>query len=218
VAAVLGAARPLGRELVRGLVDAGVNTMPLEEAGAFRSATELEQAILGAEAAVGRVDAVVDATVPRGADAPTPLADLDAADWSARVEEPLRDALHVLQGSYRALRRRGGRIVVLLPTLGMTGAAGSAPWAAVSEGYRSMAKAAARAWGRERVTISCVGLPSDMVVGASLDRPGLPPPAFGHGPDPRTDVAPVVAGLLSDAFRAVTGLTLAVDGGVWMTP
>jgi hypothetical protein len=31
------------------------------------------------------------------------------------------------------------------------------------------------------------------------------------------DIAPVIAGLLDEQFASVTGLTLAVDGGVWMT-
>jgi hypothetical protein len=34
----------------------------------------------------------------------------------------------------------------------------------------------------------------------------------------RTDVAPVVQTLLSAMWRPVTGATVAVDGGVWMTP
>ena len=36
--------------------------------------------------------------------------------------------------------------------------------------------------------------------------------------DPEADLAPVVAWLLGDGAHFVTGLTLSVDGGVWMAP
>jgi NAD(P)-dependent dehydrogenase (short-subunit alcohol dehydrogenase family) len=49
------------------------------------------------------------------------------------------------------------------------------------------------------------------------DRPGQPKSALGQ-PDMRAEVAAVVHSLLSPAWRAVTGATVAVDGGVWMTP
>ena len=52
---------------------------------------------------------------------------------------------------------------------------------------------------------------------APFDRPGQPTPALAP-PDVRSDVATVVHALLSPAWRAVTGATVAVDGGVWMTP
>ncbi len=41
----------------------------------------------------------------------------------------------------------GGCLVLLVPTLSLVGAAGYGPWAAVTEGQRALAKAAARAWG-----------------------------------------------------------------------
>jgi 3-oxoacyl-[acyl-carrier protein] reductase len=89
----------------------------------------------------------------------------------------------------------------------MTGAAGVAAWAAAAEGYRSLTKAAARAWGADGVAVQCVLVPM------GIDRPGLQPPALSTAPV----LAPILAALLDERLDALTGLTLSADGGVWMT-
>jgi hypothetical protein len=150
------------------------------------------------------------------------LALTDGETWLQQAEQPLRRALHVLQGAHLRLRDDGGRIVVLLPSLVMSGAAEVVAWASAAEGYRSLAKAAARAWGAgdgggRRITIKSVLVPASLAADSAVDRPGLQPPALGRVPDLQADIAPVVAALLDERLDAVTGLTLAVDGGVWMT-
>ena len=135
------------------------------------------------------------------------LVSLSSVDWMQSAEDPLRRALHVLQAAHRALRDGGGRILVLLPSLVMTGAASVAAHSAAAEGYRSLAKAAARAWGNEGIAVQCVLVPT------GIDRPGLQPPALNGTPE----LAPILSALLDERLNAVTGLTLAADGGVWMT-
>ena len=117
-------------------------------------------------------------------------------------------------------------MVVLVPTLSLVGAAGFAPWAAITEGQRALAKAAARAWGRLAITVHCVAVPAALLtsprgdaagIDEQIDRPGQPAPALPQ-PDVCPDVASVVHCLLSPAWRSVTGATVAVDGGVWMAP
>lgn len=176
---VLGAESPIGAVVADGLASRGVSVLRLH------APSEAGESIR----------ALVDAA-PLSAPAATELASLDAATWETLAETPLRRALHVLQDAHRCLSG-SGRIVVLLPTPVTTGAAGLVPWVAAAEGYRSLTKAAARAWQREGITINCVLVPAD---------------ADG------TNVADVVAALIGDEMAAVTGQTIAVDGGIWMTP
>jgi 3-oxoacyl-[acyl-carrier protein] reductase len=145
------------------------------------------------------------------------LAFTDAEAWQRQAERPLRRALRVLQAAHLCLGDDGGRIVVLLPSLVMSGAADVVAWTSAAEGYRSLAKAAARAWGGEGVTVMSALIPASLVADTAVDRPGLQPPALGRAPDLQSDIAPAIAALLDERLDAVTGLTLAVDGGVWMT-
>jgi len=163
------------------------------------------------------VGSVVDAGPVAMPPVVSELTTLDGDAWRALAEAPLRRALYVLQQSHRRLPS-GGHIVVLLPSLVTSGAAGLVPWVAAAEGYRSLLKAAARGWGRDGITVNCVLMPADLIAGTSLDRPGLQPPALGRAVDLHSDVAGVVAALLGGGLSAVTGQTIAADGGVWMTP
>ena len=222
--AVVGGDAGAGAALAAGLEDLGasVATLRAESCGGRH---ELCQAL---EAAAGRLpalDGVVIASVGANWASPGLLAELDPDAWSERVERPLQRTLWCFQAASACLRG-GGAVVLLVPTLSLTGAAGQVPWAAVTEGQRALAKAAARAWGNRAITVNCVAVPAELLVaapsaghdhGAPLDRPGLPAAALPR-PDVRADVAPVVQALLTPGWRSVTGGTVAVDGGVWMAP
>jgi NAD(P)-dependent dehydrogenase (short-subunit alcohol dehydrogenase family) len=216
--ALLGSANPLGRALSLGLEDLGARVHGLPDADAYDSGAALEAALgeIGLEPIP--LDAVVDASAPGEATSTGALAELTADEWRRRAEDPLRRALYVLQGAFGFLSRHGGSVVVVLPSLAMTGAARVAPWTAAAEGYRALVKANARAWGPKGVNANCVCLPTVLIAGVHLERAGLPPPALGRLPDVRTEVAPVVGALAGGAFRWVTGQTLALDGGVLMAP
>jgi 3-oxoacyl-[acyl-carrier protein] reductase len=188
---VLGAETAVGAAVVAGLTGSGF---------AVRTVSDDDPI-------PGETGAVIDAGPLREPLTVGELVSLSQEEWAAVAEAPLRRALHVLQRAHQSLRGNGGRIVVLLPSLVMTGAAGVAAASAAAEGYRSLAKAAARAWGAERIAIQCVLVPTD------INRPGLQPPALQSAPD----LASVLAALLDPRLDLVTGLTLAADGGIWMT-
>jgi 3-oxoacyl-[acyl-carrier protein] reductase len=116
------------------------------------------------------------------------------------------------------LRDEGGSIVVVLPTMVLTGAPQAVGWVTAAEGYRGLAKAAARSWGRDGIRVNCVCAPTRSFGVPAADRDGLQPPARADEVGLRNGLAPAVAGLLSNGFGPVTGQTIAVDGGVWMTP
>jgi NAD(P)-dependent dehydrogenase (short-subunit alcohol dehydrogenase family) len=232
VVAVVGGDSGAGAELAAALTALGVSVGSLGVEHLLGS-DALRRALDAQAQRLGPLDGVVIASVGPAPSRRGALADLDAASWRDRVEVPLHRTLVCFRGAFDSLRQRGGSMVVLVPTSALVGASGFVPWGAVTEGQRSLAKAAARAWGRHGITVNCVAVPAALLVAGpadraggndgsggvetSLDRPGQPTPALGH-PDMGADVAPVVRALLSPAWRSVTGATLAVDGGVWMTP
>jgi 3-oxoacyl-[acyl-carrier protein] reductase len=147
--------------------------------------------------------------------APQPLASVAAATWQRLVDAPLREYLVAMQAAHRLLRDDGGQIVVLLPTIGVTGAAELTPWATVAEGQRAMAKSAARVWGADGITVNCLVVPTALLAPSAGERPHLQQPAL-TSPSIDREVAAAVATICADGARAVTGATIGVDGGQWM--
>ena len=146
----------------------------------------------------------------------TPIAETDEATWDARGEAVLRAALHACQAAYAAMRERGGRIVIVTPTVGLVGGDGLAPFAMAVEGMRALAKAAARQWGSDGITVNCVA-PSLDVLGIAQDAGGPVAPALGRAPT-MADLVAVVVSLLGDLGGSITGMTITVDGGIVMVP
>lgn len=228
---MVGADTGAGAALAAGLEDLGASVATLDSAVLARG-DGFRRALDGAVRRAGALDGVVIASVGTGPTLSGAVAELDADAWHTRVEVPLQRTLVGFQGAYGSLRAGGGTLVLVVPTLSLVGAAGFGPWAAVTEGQRALAKAAARAWGPSAVTVHCVAVSAAVLAqdtamtGARAlhhghdtprDRPGQPSPAL-DAPDMRGSVAPVVHTLVSPAWRSVTGATVAVDGGVWMTP
>jgi 3-oxoacyl-[acyl-carrier protein] reductase len=149
-----------------------------------------------------------------GAAEPRSVADLDETTWDARGEAVLRDALHACQAAYAAMKGRGGRIVLVTPTVALVGAEERAPFAMACEGMRTLAKVAARQWGGDGITANCIA-PALDTFGIEHDALGSVAPALGRTPG-LADVARVVAAILRDAGTVVTGVTIPVDGGVVM--
>jgi NAD(P)-dependent dehydrogenase (short-subunit alcohol dehydrogenase family) len=179
-------------------------------------------ALQQAEDALGEIDTVVIVPSSRCSLRAGELLELDAETWAVLAEEPIGVTLWCLQAARALFGSRGGRIVLVTPSASMTGSGHFVAGSAAAEGARSLAKATARQWGPCGITINTVAVPVDLLYGerddrAPADRAGLPAPAIGRVPDVPNDIAAVVAAVGSDLFASVTGVTIAVDGGVWMT-
>jgi 3-oxoacyl-[acyl-carrier protein] reductase len=212
VVLVTGGGSGIGASLALGLGDAGATVAVTD--GPFGSRHDADRAFADVTARSGPIDAVVHALVEPDAFTASPLADTDASAWERRCEAVIGAALWCCQAAYGALRERGGRIVVVTPTIGLTGGANLVAYATAVEGVRALAKTAARQWGGRGIAVNCVAPPVELIGGAT--GPDVAAPALGRLPDARTDVAPVVATLVGDAF--VTGTTVVVDGGTVMAP
>jgi 3-oxoacyl-[acyl-carrier protein] reductase len=182
------------------------------------SAVQIQQCLSTAETRLGEPPALIRLAMRSAQAAAGELASMNLADWRSRAEEPLREALAFHQSAQRFLGTRAGRVLVIVPTVGLSGGHGFVPWSTTAEADRTLVKAQARISGDRGITINCVAVASSLLAGAAEDpdRSGLPPYAL---PPPDTaQVAEVILGLLGPAFAAVTGQTIAVDGGRWMTP
>lgn len=126
-------------------------------------------------------------------------------------EQPMRSVITELQ---RAHREGSRRIVVVVPTTGMSGGAEYAAVSAAAEAMRVLVKSAARQWGRSGVTVNAVALaPEAFGVDASISGPvSIAPRALDGDVDP----VATVTFLCSDGAAHVTGQTFVCDGGLWM--
>jgi 3-oxoacyl-[acyl-carrier protein] reductase len=207
---VVGAESAAAQQIAAGLTDRGARVAVMTEA--------TEQAFADAEAEVGAIGLVVWARVAGSAGAACPLADTDPDTWAEIAERPLFELLGCLQAARRRLRG-GGRIVVVVPSFALTGSPGRSAWATAAEGHRTLVKLAARAWGHDGITVNCIAVDGGLLVNDATDmgRPGMPALTLRQ-PTLRTEVAGVIASLAGDDAAAITGATVAVDGGVWMHP
>ena len=243
---VTGASRGIGRGIAHVLGRAGAELMctgrkparleqlarELDEAGiAHRTLAadvgdpEACRAVAQATVdAFGKIDALV-----ANAQSLIPVTKLEAvqpADFDLVLDTGPKGTLWLMQAVLPHMKQRGrGRIVTMGSSMGISGPPGYGPYSAAKEGVRSLTRTAAREWGEFGVTVNCVCPASVAHRMAVKDDGGDRAAAFaemfadhplGRDGDPETDIAPVVAFLVSDASQYVTGQTLMVDGGGMM--
>jgi 3-oxoacyl-[acyl-carrier protein] reductase len=194
--------------------DAQHRQCDLASADALVSELEATAATLGETPALVRIG--LCAAQERRAD----LVTIDLDQWVARAEAPIREAFAFHQAAQRFLADTGGRVIAVLPTVGLSGGRGYAPLATSAEADRSLMKAQARAIGAQGITINTVAVATALLAGVG-DDPGDDPdrgglPAYATPRPDLATVADVILALLGPAFATVTGQTIAVDGGRWM--
>jgi NAD(P)-dependent dehydrogenase (short-subunit alcohol dehydrogenase family) len=215
VVLVTGADGALGAGLVAGLRAEGATVGVV--AGELGERDGAAAAIAAAVAEVGRPHALVHAAFEAAGLEAMPLVDVDDDRWWAVWEETMRASLWLCQAVHPHLAGNDGRVVFLTPTLSMSGAEGYVALAAAVESQRIFAKATARQWGVDGITVNCVA-PSPALLGLEVGEMALAAPALGRSGDPETDLGPIVAFLCSVGSHFLTGATLAADGGIWMAP
>jgi len=219
-AVVTGTGTTLGAGLEEALRRAGAEVVGLAEA-VYPSR---EAAVAAFDAAAsdrlgGPLDVLLHAAMPEPAFERVAFSDVDDERWHAVWEDAMRTTLFVLQAAFGQMKGRGGRIVLVTPTVSMSGAEQLVPYTVAVEGQRLMAKSAARQWGPDGITVNCLApAPEHVPIGVASMSVSLSPPALGGPGDVVNDLGPVAAWLASDAAHFLTGATVSADGGVWMAP
>lgn len=153
---------------------------------------------------------------------PTDCANMSAEMWAQGCEQPITEALTCLAQHRDALLATKGHVVFVVPSFAMSGAKGFSTAAAAGEGLRTLAKGAAKQWGKDNVRVNTIALdPQHFVPGESGKQlsavMGLATSSgFGHKGDIATDIASVLDWLTAEDARFITGATLTLDGGIWM--
>lgn len=163
------------------------------------------------ESVVSDVESAVIVTEVDGRRGVGPVEQLDDATIDAVFEQPMQK---VIDGLQRAHAAGAKRIVVIVPTLGMSGGDRHAVHAALAEAARIVVKSAARQWGADGITVNAVALaPEEFGVDVAVSGPvAIAPRAMNGDVDPTN----TVSFLVSAAAAHVTGQTVVCDGGLWM--
>jgi 3-oxoacyl-[acyl-carrier protein] reductase len=138
----------------------------------------------------------------------------DAVIIDGSTDDTVWETLVALQTAHRS---KAARIVLILPTIGIAGAAGAVDYTTAIEGIRAMAKSAARQWASEGIAVNIVAAPAQLFA-RDVDASHLSAAAV---PDDGTLIHSVVETatfLMREDLRHLTGETIVVDGGSVMLP
>ena len=142
-------------------------------------------------------------------------------EWDAVLDTNLSAVFRLSKLVMRGMMKaRAGRIVNVTSVVGSSGNAGQANYAAAKAGVAGMSRALARELGSRNITVNCVApgfIDTDMTRALTEAQTGvlvegIPLGRFGQ-PE---DVAAAVAFLASPQAAYITGVTLHVNGGMYM--
>ena len=143
-------------------------------------------------------------------------------DWDAVLETNLRSVYRLSKACLRGMMKaRGGRIISIASVIGVMGNAGQVNYAAAKAGMMGFSKSLAREIGSRAITVNVVApgfIDTDMT--RALDEKqrdellkGIPLQRLGSP----QDIATAVLFLASEQGGYITGQTLHVNGGMYMS-
>lgn len=179
-----------------------------------------EAVIADTTAAVDRPDIVVSTV---GWTAITPFLDETPDYWRKVVDVNLLSAIYLSAAAGRAMRGRGGSIVLTSSEAGKVGTSGESVYAATKAGVIGLVKSLAREFAREGIRVNAVapGITETPLLKeqmgeseATLDKivRGVPLRRLGQ-PE---EMAAAIAFIAQDDASYITGQTLCVGGGLTM--
>ncbi|WP_027795261.1 3-oxoacyl-ACP reductase FabG [Paraburkholderia acidipaludis] len=143
-------------------------------------------------------------------------------EWDAVIDTNLKSVFRLSRAVLRPMMKaRSGRIINITSVVGSSGNPGQANYAAAKAGVAGMTRALAREIGSRGITVNCVApgfIDTDMTKDLPAEQQAalkqqIPLGRLGS-PD---DIAHAVAFLASPQAGYITGTTLHVNGGMYMS-
>ncbi len=241
IALITGASRGIGKAIALELGTRGatvVGTATSESGAAAIDAYFAEHGIKGAGRCLDVTDQTsIDALIKAmGADMGSPsilvnnagitrdnlLMRMKDDDWDAIINTNLSSVYRLSKACLRSMMKaRSGRIINIASIVGVTGNPGQANYAAAKAGIIGFGKSLAREVGSRGITVNTVApgfIDTDMTRALSEDQRSalLGQIPLGRLGDAR-DIAHAVAFLASPFAAYITGETLHVNGGMFMS-
>jgi 3-oxoacyl-[acyl-carrier protein] reductase len=241
VALVTGASRGIGRAIAEQLARAGATVVGTATTAAGAEAISARLTELGARGRGAVFDVrdaagtemLVDAIVRdfgrlsvlvnnAGITRDTLALRMKDEDWAAVLDTNLSGVFRLSRAVLRGMMKaRHGRIVNITSVVGASGNAGQANYAAAKAGVVGLTKALAREVGSRGITVNCVApgfIDTDMTRALSEHQTQallaqIPLGRLGSA----DDIAAAVVFLASPAGAYITGTTLHVNGGMYMS-
>lgn len=142
-------------------------------------------------------------------------------DFDTVINTNLRGTFLVTKNFLKTMiKARKGSIVNITSVIGQTGNAGQANYAASKAGIEAFSKSTAQEVASRNVRVNCIApgfINTDMTDALSEDQKNaiLHKVPMGRMAEPQ-EIASVVAFLLSEESKYITGHTLSVNGGLFM--
>ena len=234
VVLVTGAASGLGRSVAehmagRGWTVAGLDRTDAPAPGAaltlaadVRDASEVSAAVERVAGELGGLHAVAGCAGVFRNDL-TPLHELSDDAWALHLDVNVTGAFHVVRAALPHLVAARGAVALVASVASRYPQPGGAAYAVSKAGVASLARAIALEYGPRGVRANAVspGYMDTPMAAPLMSRPHLReaierelPLRYAAGPE---EIAPVIAFLLSDAGRYVTGEEITVDGAGALT-
>lgn len=241
VALVTGASRGIGRAIAESLADAGHTV--IGTATSAQGASGITE-YLGEAGAAGRgmaldvtdgdsIRAVLE-TISSEVGPPTILVNnagitrdnlmmrMKDEEWDSIIETNLSSIYRVTKGCLRGMMKaRWGRVINISSVVAATGNAGQANYAAAKAGIQGYTRSLAREVGSRGVTVNAVApgfIDTDMTRALGEEQRRELTQQIPLGTLGRPDhIAAMVAFLASDAGEYITGQTIHVNGGMYMS-